>query len=91
MTTRRALTLAGRVVVVAGADTPSGAALALSAAGDGAAVVVCGDDERALGEVAADLRALGARVATFTGDVTDGGGRAALAEMIDELFGGAAL
>ena len=43
-------------MVVAGADTPSGAALARSAAFDGASVVACGKEERALGEVAADLR-----------------------------------
>ncbi len=78
-------------MVVAGADTPSGAALARSAAFDGASVVACGKEERALGEVAADLRAVGTRVAIFVGDPTDGDDRSALAEMIDELCGGAAL
>lgn len=74
-------------MVVAGADTPNGAALARSAAGHGAAVVACGTDESALGEVAADLRVAGARVAIFVGDATDGDDRSALAEMLDELFG----
>ena len=72
---------------MAGADTPNGAALARSAAGHGAAVVACGTDESALGEVAADLRVAGARVAVFVGDATEGDDLCALAEMIGELFG----
>lgn len=73
-------------MLVAGADEAQGAALARAVAGDGAAVVVCGTDEVALGTLVAELYALGARVAMFVGDPTGGDDRLALTEMVGELF-----
>ncbi len=86
MTTRHDPTLSGRVVVVAGADTQSGAALARAVAADGAVVVACGVDEAGLGDLVAELHAAGARVAAYVGDPVSREDRAALAEMIDEVF-----
>ncbi|MCZ7531633.1 MAG: hypothetical protein M5U31_15630 [Acidimicrobiia bacterium] len=86
MNTRRGPSLSGRVLLVAGADTLRGAALARAVAEDGAAVVACGVDQAALGVLAADLHAAGARVAVFAGDPDSPDARGALAEMIDELF-----
>jgi hypothetical protein len=79
--------LTGRVVVVAQADTASGAELARSMTDDGAAVVLVGDDAGALGRVAAALLADGARCAIFVGDPRDSLERRALAELVSELFG----
>ena len=75
--------LQGRVVVVdvARAD------VALVVASDGATVVVTGDDAAAAGALAAQVAATGARAAVFTGDLVTPGARAALAELLDELFG----
>ena len=74
------------MVLVAGADTLQGAGVARAVIADGAAVVVCGADEVALGALVAELHAAGARVAMFVGDPTDGGDRRSLAEMVGELF-----
>jgi len=79
-------TLSGRVVLVAGADTPRGAAVARAVAAQGAAVVACGADAAATGALVAELHALGARVAMFLGDPSDAEDGLALAEMVDELF-----
>lgn len=71
----------GRVVVVA-ADAP-GAARAL--AEEGAAVVIVGTGAAA-GDLAAEIERAGGRVAVFAGDPAADPDRAALAEMVDELF-----
>lgn len=81
--------LAGRVVVVAGADTATGADTARMLAADGAALVLVGSDAEALGALAAELRDAGAgvRFAVFVGDPgASDDDRAALAEMVGELF-----
>lgn len=78
--------LTGRVVVVARADTPSGAEVARALTDDGAAVVLVGDDGAALGRLAASLIAEGARGAIFVGDPRGSAERAALAELVAELF-----
>ena len=75
--------LLGRVVVV---DTAR-ADVALGVATDGATVVVAGDDAAAAGALSAQVAATGARTAVFTGDLATPGARAALAELLDELFG----
>jgi hypothetical protein len=49
-------------------------------------VVLVGSDAEALGTVARELEDAGRRAAVFVGDVTDPAGRAALQEMLDELF-----
>jgi short-subunit dehydrogenase len=74
------------MVLVAGADTTRGAALARACAHDGAAVVLVGGDGESLGSLAAELTAAGARVAVFAGDPNVDSERAALAELLDELF-----
>lgn len=78
--------LDGRVVIVAGADTEPGAGMARSVADAGATVVVCGSSAAALGTLAAELGAAGARAAVFAGDPSRDADRAALAEMVAELF-----
>jgi hypothetical protein len=49
-------------------------------------VVLVGSDAEGLGAVARTLEAAGTRAAVFVGDVGDTAGRAALLEMLDELF-----
>ena len=73
--------LTGRVIVVA-ADA---AAAARSLAEEGAAVVLVGTDPGA-GETAAEIEAAGGRAAVFAGALDLVDDRAALAEMVEELF-----
>ncbi|HEY5013202.1 MAG TPA: hypothetical protein VIK61_10930 [Acidimicrobiia bacterium] len=75
-----------RVVVVTDADHERGAAIARALATVRAAVVVAGDDADALGALAAEIGAAGARVAVLVDDVGTDAGRAALIEMVNELF-----
>jgi NAD(P)-dependent dehydrogenase (short-subunit alcohol dehydrogenase family) len=82
----RAPSLEARVVVVTDADTERGAALARALVSMPGAVVVAGVDAAALGAVAAELTAAGSRVAVFADDATTESGRAALREMVSELF-----
>lgn len=49
-------------------------------------VVLVGGDAEALGLIAGDVEARGARAAVFVGDVTNDAERAAFLEMLDELF-----
>jgi len=74
--------LTGRVIVV----EPGGADIALATARDGATIVVAGADAEAAGALAAQVDAAGGRAAVFTGDLTRHADRAALAEMLAELF-----
>ena len=67
--------------------TEAGAAYAV--AESGGAVVLLARDTKAASELApvvSDLEREGHRVAHFTGDLTEADDRAALAEMIAELF-----
>jgi inactivated superfamily I helicase len=86
VTARANVDLAGQVVLVANADTPSGAELARSITAAGGAVVLVGGDPGALGRLAASLLADGARCAIFVGDPRDDAERSALAELVAELF-----
>ena len=79
-------TLESRVVVVTDADHERGAELARSMATLRATVVVAGVDADALGALAAEIGAAGARVAVLVDDVGTAAGRAALVEMMNELF-----
>ena len=72
----------GRVVVV----SVDAAATARALSAEGAAIVVVGPAEDA-GRVVADLSESGGRAAVFAGDLDREADRAALAEMLDELFG----
>ena len=74
--------LDGRVVVV----DPGGADIARAIARAGATVVVAGADAEAAGALAAQIDAAGGRAAVFTGDLTRDADRAALAELLAELF-----
>ena len=49
-------------------------------------MVLVGTDADSLGKVARELEAAGDRAAVFVDDVSSPEGRAALREMIDELF-----
>ena len=74
--------LGGRVVVV----SVDAAETATTLANEGAAVVVVGPADAA-GRVVADVSTAGGRAALFAGDLDREDDRAALAEMLDELFG----
>jgi NAD(P)-dependent dehydrogenase (short-subunit alcohol dehydrogenase family) len=74
--------LAGRAVVV----DPRATDVALAMARDGATVVIAGVDAEAAGTLALQVEAVGGRAAVFTGDLTREGDRAALAELLSELF-----
>jgi 2-deoxy-D-gluconate 3-dehydrogenase len=76
-----------RVVVVADADGARGAQLGRAMAAVHAVVVLTGADGDALGALAAELVGTGARVAVFAGDAASDAGRAALVELVNELFG----
>jgi NADP-dependent 3-hydroxy acid dehydrogenase YdfG len=80
-------TLDNRVVVVADADGARGADLARAMAAVHAVVVLTGEDADALGALAAELVDAGTRVGVFTGDAASEDGRAALVELVNELFG----
>jgi NAD(P)-dependent dehydrogenase (short-subunit alcohol dehydrogenase family) len=73
--------LTGRVVIV----TAAAADAARTLAEEGAAVVLVGADAGA-GELADEIEQAGGRAAVFAGDLTVDDGRAALTEMVDELF-----
>ncbi len=73
-------------MVVADADGERGREIARAMAGLHAAVVVAGSDGDALGALAAELTATGARGAVLLDDVATDAGRLALLEMVNELF-----
>jgi NAD(P)-dependent dehydrogenase (short-subunit alcohol dehydrogenase family) len=75
-----------RVVVVTDADGDRGADLARALAKLDAAVVVAGSDTAALAALATELGSTGSRVAVLVDDVATEAGRAALVEMVNELF-----
>jgi NADP-dependent 3-hydroxy acid dehydrogenase YdfG len=75
-----------RVVVVTDADGSRGGDIARAMATLHAAVVLAGIDTEALGALAAELGAAGARVAVLADDLATDAGRAALVEMVSELF-----
>jgi hypothetical protein len=73
--------LSGRVVVVSAAEPDAARALA----GEGAAVVIVGEAGVA-GALAGEIEEAGGRACVFAGDVGGDEDRAALAEMVAELF-----
>jgi NADP-dependent 3-hydroxy acid dehydrogenase YdfG len=75
-----------RVVVVTDADRARGADIARAIVTVDAAVVLAGDDPEALAMLASELGTNGARVAVLVEDVATEAGRAALVEMVNELF-----
>jgi short-subunit dehydrogenase len=79
---------AARVIVVPEADSDAGRELARAAAELADAVMLCGVDQARLGALGADLQDThGSRVAIFCGDVRIEADRAAMREMLEELFG----
>jgi NADP-dependent 3-hydroxy acid dehydrogenase YdfG len=78
--------LDSRVVVVTDADGTRGGDIARALATLHAAIVIAGVDADALGALAAELGSAGARVAVLVDDVATDVGRAALIEMVSELF-----
>jgi NADP-dependent 3-hydroxy acid dehydrogenase YdfG len=79
-------TLATRVVVIADADHERGAGIARAMVAIDAAVVLAGSDADALGALAAQLTNGGARVAVLVDDIATEPGRAAVVELVNELF-----
>jgi NAD(P)-dependent dehydrogenase (short-subunit alcohol dehydrogenase family) len=75
-----------RVVIVTDADGDRGADVARALAHLDAAVLVAGSDTDALAVLAGELGAAGTRVAVLVDDVATEAGRAALVEMVNELF-----
>ena len=65
--------------------TADAADTARTLAAEGVAVILVGADEEA-GRVVADIERSGGRAAAFVGDLGNEDDRAALAEMLDELF-----
>jgi NAD(P)-dependent dehydrogenase (short-subunit alcohol dehydrogenase family) len=74
--------LVGRAVVV----DPRATDVALAMARYGATVVIAGPDADAAGTLAEQVEAVGGRAAVLTGDLTRDGDRAALTELLSELF-----
>jgi NADP-dependent 3-hydroxy acid dehydrogenase YdfG len=64
-------TLQGKVIIVTGASTGMGRAIAVGMAAEGARLSLVARTESRLDETAAQARALGAEVLTFAGDVAD--------------------
>jgi NAD(P)-dependent dehydrogenase (short-subunit alcohol dehydrogenase family) len=74
--------LAGRVVIVS--DSQLDVARLLAA--EGASVVAVGPRAAAMGEAVVAIESGPGRVAVFAGDLADVADRAALCELIDEVF-----
>lgn len=78
--------LAGRVVLVTGAESGIGRATALRAAGEGADIAAIGLDRAALDELIDEVRAMGNRAEAGTADVSDAGAlEAAVSELVSGL------
>lgn len=80
--------LAEQVVVVSGADSAVGEAIAKLAAGAGAAVVLIGRDESAARRIAADINQDGGRAHPLAGDATEALEAGRLARAAVARFGG---
>jgi NADP-dependent 3-hydroxy acid dehydrogenase YdfG len=78
---------ASRVVVLHVADGAD-ADVARELASTGAAVVLVGTDADVLGATAAAIHSAGGRAAVFLESLRDPAARAALVEMVEELFAG---
>ena len=63
-----------RSILITGASSGIGAALALHYASSGITLFISGRDQQRLDDIAAQCRSRGARVSTWTGDVTDESG-----------------
>lgn len=74
-------TLAGKIAVVEGGGNPVGRAAALALAARGAQVVVCGPEERALGETVGEIAYGGGKARHVVGDF------AAAVARAQEVFG----
>jgi hypothetical protein len=74
--------LEGKLVVLSPAEATTGRGASLG--GEGAAVLVAGDDAEAVGAAVARLREAGVRAAGFVGSAAD----SAVSEMAAELFPG---
>jgi short-subunit dehydrogenase len=80
--------LSGSRVVLTGASSGIGRALALALARGGAKLVVVARRERPLDELAAEIEQLGGQAVVVRGDITDATVRQTLVERADTAFGG---
>lgn len=80
--------IAGRRVLVTGASSGIGAALATELVAQGALVTLTARRKDRLDALAEELRAAGGEVWSLAGDLTSGEHRAALVEFADEQMGG---
>ncbi len=86
MADRNPLRLAGRVVLVTGAESGIGRETALRAAGEGADIAAVGFDRGGLGSLVEQVRAMGRRAAARPADVSDADAlTAAVDELVSEL------
>lgn len=79
--------LSGNLALITGASRGIGAELAKAFANEGMRLLLTARSETGLDAVAAPLRAGGATVDTFAGDITDAGVRAALVQRAEALGG----
>ena len=88
MTMADAKALLGKVAIVTGGGRNIGRAIALSLAGEGAAVLVTVRSNTAQGEdVVREIAAQGGKAAVFTGDVADANAAQAMADAALKAFG----
>ena len=80
--------VAEQVIVVTGATSGNGLAIAQAAVAKGAAVVLVARNADALGKVQADLSSSGGRVAVCVADVSDGADVQRIADVAVSNFGG---
>jgi NAD(P)-dependent dehydrogenase (short-subunit alcohol dehydrogenase family) len=82
------LQLTGKRALVTGSSSGIGVGIARLLATEGVSVVVTGRNEERLTAVAAELRSTGATVGSVIGDLSTDEGAAAVADAVEEAFGG---
>ncbi len=81
------MTLTGKTALITGGSKGIGRAIALSFAREGASVAISARDERRLGEVAAEVQAIGGKALPIVCDVTNDDDVNRMAETVRESLG----